>query len=649
MFPNGDKFWEDVRNFIDCNKNSEDIIVSPVEFFEVIPSVIPDFILKYDNGIKIGDKELQVDWFVIHKGRLNNINFDVLKLVTSNLRPVFANDVFVIFIRSCKNLPEIDKNIDHYKALIVEIEKKKLTKIERQEIKNVIMISIDNLRFDCIGYQYDKRELIKHNVLNMLDTPNLDNIASKSMCFTQAISTAPYTTSSHASIITGLYPPRHGIRAFYDTKLSENVQTFAEIFQKEGYITILATDILELWGPLDLDRGFSNIFVRDDKKLFEFLDQNKNEKIFLFAHFFDVHEPFGFSEYEIYEGYNSDYYETIEKLCGENNIKFVQEKPHTNWNRLANDIFKKNINILLPLYVKGVSKFDKGRFKEFMRKIEDLEFLKKSLLVIFSDHGEGRDSLDNPNFFSHGGTLYDSVIRVPLMIYGTTLDPKIIDNQVSTVDIFPTVINLVLGDVPISYHLDGKNLISLIECKDLYDSVTYSEVWRANEGGYVSDDETGSPTPNIHTDLQWLLYQRCVRAKENKYVIYGRPEIVENAYDLTSEHYDVMKEIYRGLFLRFETIEELEYYKNVIKEFNLSQKEFMHSYMKNQDNFVVYNLINDPNEDNPKLMHHSLSKSYIFYLEEMKTETKKIFLSGDIKEKEEEEIIKERLRALGYL
>lgn len=648
MFPNGDKFWEDVRVFIDYNKNSEDIIIAPVEFFEVIPSVIPDFILKYDNGIKIGNKELQVDWFIIHKGRLNNINFDVLKLITSTFRPVLANYVFVIFARPDKNLQEIDKNIDHYRALTIEIEKKNLDKIKIKEIKNVIMISIDNLRFDCIRYQPDKNELIEHDVLNLLETPILDTIASKSICFTQAISTAPYTTTSHASIITGLYPPNHGVRAFYDTKLSESVQTLAEIFQKEGYTTILTTDIPELWEPLDLHRGFSNIFVRNDKKLFEFLDQNKNEKIFLFVHFFDVHEPFGFSEYEIYEGYNLDYHKNMEKLCREYNVEFIKEKPHTTWNRLSNDIFKKDINILFPLYVKGVNKFDKGRFKEFIKHLENIELLKNSLLVIFSDHGEGRDSIENPNFFSHGGTLYDSVIRVPLMICHETIDPKIIDNQVSTVDIFPTILNLVLRNTSISYQLDGKNLIPLIERKDLYDSAVYSEVWRANEGGYISDNETGSPIPNVHTNLQWLLFQRCVRTKENKYVIYGKPEILENSYSITSDNYNFLRDICRGLILKFETNEELEYYTNIIKKFNVSLQEFISSFLQNQDKFVIYNIINDPSEDHPKLSYHSLSKSFILSLERMAIVTKKIFSSDDIIEKGDERRIKERLRALGY-
>ncbi len=71
-------------------------------------------------------------------------------------------------------------------------------------MKHIILISIDNLRFDCVGYQPDKRELARHDVLKHLETPNLDRIAEKGVCFTSCISTNTYTTASHASLFTGL-------------------------------------------------------------------------------------------------------------------------------------------------------------------------------------------------------------------------------------------------------------------------------------------------------------------------------------------------------------------------------------------------------------------------------------------------------------
>ncbi len=111
---------------------------------------------------------------------------------------------------------------------------------------NLVVFSIDNLRYDCIGYQVDKRELEKHGVAGRLDTPNLDRLAGRSLCYTHCISTNTYTTASHASMFTGRYPPNHGVRAFYATKLHE-VGTLAEMLSSQGYRTILYTDAPELF------------------------------------------------------------------------------------------------------------------------------------------------------------------------------------------------------------------------------------------------------------------------------------------------------------------------------------------------------------------------------------------------------------------
>src|SRR5208283_2580115 len=123
-------------------------------------------------------------------------------------------------------------------------------------MKNIILISIDNLRFDCVGYQPDKKELIKYDVLRNLETPTLDLIAERSLCFTHCISTNTYTTAAHASMLTGLYPPGHGIRAFYEKKLSKDVYTLAEILKVFGYETVMMTDVASLFQPLELHRGY---------------------------------------------------------------------------------------------------------------------------------------------------------------------------------------------------------------------------------------------------------------------------------------------------------------------------------------------------------------------------------------------------------
>ena len=159
-------------------------------------------------------------------------------------------------------------------------------------MKNIILISIDNLRFDCAGYQPDKKELMKYGVLKDLETPTLDRIAEKSLCFTQCISTNSYTTSAHASILTGLYPPGHGVRGFYDKKLSRDVYTLAEVLKLFGYETAMMTDTSMLFRPLDIHRGFDHFFHIDEDPLLKLLEEKRDGRLFVFAHFYDVHDPF---------------------------------------------------------------------------------------------------------------------------------------------------------------------------------------------------------------------------------------------------------------------------------------------------------------------------------------------------------------------
>lgn len=526
--------------------------------------------------------------------------------------------------------------------------------------KYIIMMSIDNLRFDCIGYQNNKSGLVKYQLEDVLNTQNLDSIAEKSICFTNAISTSTYTTSSHASIITGLYPPRNGVRAFYDTQLSDNVSTLAELLKDQGYLTILSTDILELWEPLNLHRGFDHIFERQDKELNEFLDLHKSENIFVFIHYLDIHEPYIFSEYEIYQDYNSDYYDIMNELCNEYKIEFdkIKERPHTSWRKFSEKIMR-NKKILFPLFIRGVNKFDNGRFKKFIKYLKESGYLNKSLLVIFSDHGEGR-CVENEDFFAHAGELYDDVIKVPLIIYNNNLKHKIIDAQISMVDIFPTIIDLSLNkDIFIPYKIDGQSLLPEISGTDKKTRLAYSEVWLPDDTGtcYIRDGDGN--VPNVYRSnniMNWILFQRSIRIKNKKYIIFGKPEIVldNHIFDLPNDEF--IEKLYFYILGRNKDIKGFEYW---FKNLNLkifSKKDVLISFLKSEEcqkkRFIIFDLENDPWETNPidpinspiDTIEYFTYINNILDLEKLAMCSKKI--NVDI---EDEKKIKKRLKDLGYL
>jgi arylsulfatase A-like enzyme len=67
---------------------------------------------------------------------------------------------------------------------------------------SVLLVSIDTLRADRVG-AYGARDA---------GTAALDGIAAAGVRFEKAIAAAPLTLPSHATLLTGLYPPRHGVR-----------------------------------------------------------------------------------------------------------------------------------------------------------------------------------------------------------------------------------------------------------------------------------------------------------------------------------------------------------------------------------------------------------------------------------------------------
>jgi arylsulfatase A-like enzyme len=149
-------------------------------------------------------------------------------------------------------------------------------------MNNLIIISLDCVRREAIGCYHRIFPSYFHNTIPALNlrgmrrlkriyepvmnpiikwlfkpkTSYIDCIASKGILFTQAVSQAPYTPASHASIFTGLNPFNHGIRQFVGFKINPRAMTLAERLKRDGFQTggIVGSNALgELYG---LHRGF---------------------------------------------------------------------------------------------------------------------------------------------------------------------------------------------------------------------------------------------------------------------------------------------------------------------------------------------------------------------------------------------------------
>jgi arylsulfatase A-like enzyme/Flp pilus assembly protein TadD len=117
---------------------------------------------------------------------------------------------------------------------------------------NVLLITIDTLRVDRVGAFGGRAGL----------TPTLDRLAAEGLRLTRAYSAAPLTLPSHASILTAVSPPVHGLRANGLFRLGPNLPTLATVLKAAGYRTGAFVGAFVLDARFGLNRGFD---VYDDR------------------------------------------------------------------------------------------------------------------------------------------------------------------------------------------------------------------------------------------------------------------------------------------------------------------------------------------------------------------------------------------------
>ena len=299
---------------------------------------------------------------------------------------------------------------------------------------NVVIITTDTTRADHLGC-YGNRGI---------ETPVLDQLAREGILCSQAITPSPSTLPAHSSLMTGLYPYRHGARSNGTFRVADGITTLAERLKSQGYRTGAAISAFVLDSRFGLDRGFDSydddltrglkysvhMFRERAAELtnevaVKWLRENAQQPFFLWVHYFDPH-----AVYLPPEPFRSRYAE--EPYDGE--IAYVDSQ----------------IGALLT-------------------QLEELGVRDKTLVVYTADHGEG---LGEHGEFTHSLLAYDGTLRVPLIFHAPRGLPsgKVITRQTSLVDVMPTVLSL-LGDespgdldgIDLSQPWDGQPRPLLIE------------------------------------------------------------------------------------------------------------------------------------------------------------------------------------------
>lgn len=348
---------------------------------------------------------------------------------------------------------------------------------------NILLISLDTLRFDCLAAIGERRFLGPQ--ADLVASPHLDRLAAGSALFTQAVSAAPFTTPSHASLFTGLWLSQHGAHHQYKTPIAADARTLAERCAAAGYRTAQSAGRADGEGVMfanaatGLGRGCeTSMFAgRVDRATKKWLQKSKGRSWFLFFHTFAAHWPYG----------------TTGKACER---LFADAWDSGDWSAVR------------ELYVRNARGAD-AMVGELVDHLAELGELDRTVIVALSDHGEGLHRLAPLHGPIHGGR--EEVIRVPLVLHAPWAVPAAtrVDTQVRTVDILPTLIELAgLPPREEVLPLAGTSLVPLVRGE------SENAVRPAFFTGHLNDDALGEPLlSGVRTGRWKFIRDNCTDEK----------------------------------------------------------------------------------------------------------------------------------------
>jgi arylsulfatase A-like enzyme len=325
---------------------------------------------------------------------------------------------------------------------------------------NVIHVFVDALRADHLGlYGYTRNT-----------SPNLDKLAGRASVFVNAFTPAPNTFEAL---------PKFTQSAYWDAHL----ETWPEILSRNGYNTMLFprrinTLLRHVKGMTVVKEARVATFSESiDKAIEAFSNQPPDRPFAAYLYSTDPHRP-----YLVHDAFN----------FGSSNA---------------------------DLYDGEVAYTDAqlGKLIDWLDKTGRMD---KTMIVIMADHGE---SLGERSVYKHSTQLYNEQARVPLIVYFPSLQPRRINDYVSTVDLGATILNAVGLEYPA--ECDGVSLVPLMRGEPFTHPPIYAEQTGQEVSPYVQ------PEQNVFPETKKYM----VITQDGLKLIYGRNVHTFELFDLNSD------------------------------------------------------------------------------------------------------------------
>jgi len=293
---------------------------------------------------------------------------------------------------------------------------------------SVLLITVDTLRADRLG-AYGAA---------LGATPQLDALARRGTLFKTALSSVPLTLPSHATILSGLQPYHHGVHDNGIDVFPADRETLATRLQAQGLATGAFVGAYVLDRRFGLARGFDrydDAIERRSVGVSELESERRCEvvvasatkwigqqagRFFAWVHLYDPHAPY--------------------------------DPPEPWKTRFAGRPYEGEI---------AATDACVGQLLESVAT-------RDVVVAVVADHGEGLGEHDER---SHGFFLYESTLRVPLILAGPAVPPGRTAEWARTVDLAPTLLRLAGADVPSG--LDGVDLFGASPARPAYAETLY--------------------------------------------------------------------------------------------------------------------------------------------------------------------------------
>jgi arylsulfatase A-like enzyme len=278
---------------------------------------------------------------------------------------------------------------------------------------NLLLITLDTLRADHLGcYGYD------------LDTsPVIDDLARRSSVFTMAIAQSAVTPVSHATIAELLrsrgFETAAFVSAFTVTRhygLDQGFETWDQDFKSNDGEGLLTED-----GIVNTGDAQRRADVTTDRAL-RWLRRQVGGRFFLWIHYFDVHDPVLLPPREFTDAFQPASSDTP--------------------------------SVLRAVYDAEIAFVD-SQVGRVMAALEEIGAASDTVVVIVADHGEG---LGDHGWWGHT-ILYQEQIRVPMIVSAPEIAPRRVSTPVRTIDVVPTVAELLELSGTEDADWDGTSLV----------------------------------------------------------------------------------------------------------------------------------------------------------------------------------------------